>query len=464
MQGSGTVVADFGGNLVATGYYRCTGTYSGPLTFRFIRESDGSSIGMIIYAPESAVMPCSDGTTANFDPFLSGCCDPLLSEGEGGGVESPAGTFRWTRSVQEQYRSSEHELTLTAGSGSEPPPETGCDDGAPITGTSGPDDLVGTTLGETISGNSGDDSILGMAGDDCLLGGDGNDALDGKEGRDTVDGGPGNDRVIGGKDKDILLGGEGNDLFSDGLGANRYDGGPGTDYLFTRQSIPEKLQCGPDEDFAFVDAKDKLGRKAGCERTFEFTPSKLPTLKAKTAEPALGEEPAADNPERPWPSTGASRVPEYYSRASCKADGSACYVMYSFPVAVQLYQAMEWADSAEDNVSAVIKACKKSNILKLAIKCSKVGIGAVVLSNVFQAAVKGALKRIIDDYEGCWLELRYTNIVGKLKVRSDPSDSGVLRGKVATFYGKPTGLVCSPYGYVRGPVAEPEFPFTALRK
>jgi RTX calcium-binding nonapeptide repeat (4 copies) len=162
--------------------------------------------------------------------------------------------------------------------------------GETFSGTPGPDRLSAGKGADLVQGGGGDDVIDGAEGGDCLSGDEGidwlkggpgadeldggadADLLDGKDDDDVVSGADGDDFVIGGAGKDSLFGGPGNDILSDGLGKNAYSAGPGDDTISARQSIGEKVNCGPGVDIAYVDKKDKT---TGCEQMLEAAPPAL---------------------------------------------------------------------------------------------------------------------------------------------------------------------------------------------
>jgi hypothetical protein len=95
------------------------------------------------------------------------------------------------------------------------------------TGTARRDRLVGTGAGDALVGLGGRDRLLGAAGDDCLYG---------MGGRDRLKGGPGADKLFG---------------------------GGGGDRLMARDSVPDRVNCGPGRhDRAIVDRADRV---RGCE-------------------------------------------------------------------------------------------------------------------------------------------------------------------------------------------------------
>jgi hemolysin type calcium-binding protein len=111
-------------------------------------------------------------------------------------------------------------------------------------------------------GTEAGESLAGTPRADCIDAGGGEDRVDGKGGDDRVSGGPGIDAVIGGGGRDVILGGSGDDVLADGIGRNQYAAGPGDDIVFARQSIGERVDCGPGRDAAVVDHKDTV---IGCE-------------------------------------------------------------------------------------------------------------------------------------------------------------------------------------------------------
>jgi hypothetical protein len=138
-----------------------------------------------------------------------------------------------------------------------------------IRGTDRNDDLKGTSFSDNVVGLGNHDVLSGGRGNDCLDAGSGDDNLDGKIGKDKVDGGPGNDLVIGGKGNDKLRGRGGTDLLSDGLGHNVFNAGGGADVVSARNSEPDKINCGPGKDHAYVDAHDKV---RACETVVRHGP------------------------------------------------------------------------------------------------------------------------------------------------------------------------------------------------
>jgi Subtilase family/RTX calcium-binding nonapeptide repeat (4 copies) len=97
-----------------------------------------------------------------------------------------------------------------------------------VRGTPGADVLRGTSGSEKIKGRAGNDRISGEQGPDCLVGG------------------KGADRLRGGAGSDSLKGGKGADLLSARGGS--------------RGSVRDLVDCGPGQDIARVDRRDKVRR------------------------------------------------------------------------------------------------------------------------------------------------------------------------------------------------------------
>jgi hypothetical protein len=98
---------------------------------------------------------------------------------------------------------------------------------------------------QVIFGRGGSDSVRGRDGHDCLVGGTGNDTLRGENG---------DDRLTGGRGADTLTG---------GAGVNAYDAGSGNDVVDAVNGRVELVDCGPGQDRARVDLRDRV---SGCER------------------------------------------------------------------------------------------------------------------------------------------------------------------------------------------------------
>jgi Ca2+-binding RTX toxin-like protein len=114
--------------------------------------------------------------------------------------------------------------------------------------------VVGTDRAETLNGSGGGDVIFGRGGNDRLNGRPGTDCLLGGAGADTLRGEDGNDRLTGGSGADNLTGGP---------GANAYRAGSGKDVVDAVNGRAELVDCGPGQDKARVDKRDRV---SGCER------------------------------------------------------------------------------------------------------------------------------------------------------------------------------------------------------
>ncbi|MDX6587150.1 MAG: hypothetical protein QOI31_1623 [Solirubrobacterales bacterium] len=100
-----------------------------------------------------------------------------------------------------------------------------------IPGTEDADELIGTVGADRIHGRAGDDKLRGKGGDDCIGGGGGGDSAGGGEGNDKVRGGPGRDRL---------------------------SGGTGDDLMRASDKARDVVRCGPGDDQAIVNARDKV--------------------------------------------------------------------------------------------------------------------------------------------------------------------------------------------------------------
>jgi Ca2+-binding RTX toxin-like protein len=112
-------------------------------------------------------------------------------------------------------------------------PITGSDDGETIFGTKHPD---------TIRGRGGDDRIVARARGDLVRGG---------RGFDVIRGGRGGDELIGGPDGATAIGGSGRDGFN--MRSGVAVAGGGRDEIRARDGRPDEINCGRDDDVAYVD-------------------------------------------------------------------------------------------------------------------------------------------------------------------------------------------------------------------
>ena len=132
-----------------------------------------------------------------------------------------------------------------------------------IDGSAGDDTVLGGDGDDTIRGGDGDDvSLEGENGEDSIWGGPGDDVLFGRTGDDVLFGEDGNDYVEGGRGDDRLSGGAGDDRLFGGIGRDRLRGGDGNDELSAYDGSADIVDCGPGDDTAEVDRRDKV---IGCE-------------------------------------------------------------------------------------------------------------------------------------------------------------------------------------------------------
>ena len=138
-------------------------------------------------------------------------------------------------------------------------------------------------------GGDGSDRLVGGAGDDVLEGGAGGDELSGGEGTDTVryvDRGTLVQVTIDGvaNDGEVAITDEGRTRIEEGArvaeGDNvdttnervtatrsddRLSGGGAGDGILARDGSRDRVTCGPGYDYVVADARDLVGRRAGCE-------------------------------------------------------------------------------------------------------------------------------------------------------------------------------------------------------
>jgi len=116
------------------------------------------------------------------------------------------------------------------------------------------------------SGGSGPcaNLIRGTGDRDKLTGGGAGDRIRGLAGRDRLKGGPGNDCVSGQGGADRVSGETGDDLLKGGRGKDRIRGGEGDDVVRARRGARDRINCGPGDDIAYVNAK--RDRVRNCER------------------------------------------------------------------------------------------------------------------------------------------------------------------------------------------------------
>ncbi len=179
-----------------------------------------------------------------------------------------------------------------------------------LTGTNGVNKIVGLGGNDVVYGYGADDKINGGPGDDFLRGDDGNDAIQGRAGLDSLIGSkgndtltgdadadaPGTDNVAGGPGNDLEYGGPGNDLLGNIVfgsttvtdrGRDQLFGGSGNDRFYTVDGFRDTIDCGTDEDTAYVDNLDVASET--CENVFV----------KEDRSPASGSFPVAGRAELP---------------------------------------------------------------------------------------------------------------------------------------------------------------------
>ena len=114
-----------------------------------------------------------------------------------------------------------------------------------------------------VRGTSGNDQLRGTLNRDAIFGEAGNDVLRARASKDCVNGGAGNDKVVAGAGPDLVKGGSGNDRVNGGAGKDLLKGSGGDDRINAADFRRDKVRCGPGEDTANVDSKDKVARN--CE-------------------------------------------------------------------------------------------------------------------------------------------------------------------------------------------------------
>ena len=109
----------------------------------------------------------------------------------------------------------------------------------------------GVALAATILGTDQSETLIGTRYADYIRAEGGNDVVRGLGGPDQLNGKTGEDRVVGGDGDDNLYGGTGNDrLYSE-------------DIFSQGGAYRDVVDCGPGEDFAYVDWRDVV--RENCE-------------------------------------------------------------------------------------------------------------------------------------------------------------------------------------------------------
>ena len=217
-----------------------------------------------------------------------------------------------------------------------------------LIGSDGEDRLYGNEGADTLLGGAGADSLTGGPGGDRLEGGDDDDLFPiGEPGADDVRGGAGIDRftasvsdydsgeprdvrislddvandgsrfeqdnvhsdvedvsaatvngalgtatLAGNERFNVLSGGVGADTIDGGRGADQLNGFGGADTIEARDGEPDRVDCGPAVDRAFVDQYDEV---ANCESVTRQVapgpPAATPTPTPPAAEPLVRQQP-----------------------------------------------------------------------------------------------------------------------------------------------------------------------------
>ena len=108
---------------------------------------------------------------------------------------------------------------------------------------------TGTPGNDRIIGTNGDDVIVTFGGNDVIFAKRGNDTICSGDGRDAVFAGRGNDWVDPGSDRDLVVASRGNDM------------------IFAQDGEKDSIYCGPGNDFAQVDERER--RISRCETVEE---------------------------------------------------------------------------------------------------------------------------------------------------------------------------------------------------
>jgi Ca2+-binding RTX toxin-like protein len=116
----------------------------------------------------------------------------------------------------------------------------------------------GIALAATILGTDKDETLIGTRYADLVVANGGADEVRGNSGPDQLYGNAGRDRIRGGFGEDHLYGGGGDDtIFSE-------------DIFSQSGAYRDVVDCGPGDDFASVDFRDRV--RANCELVGVATP------------------------------------------------------------------------------------------------------------------------------------------------------------------------------------------------
>jgi Ca2+-binding RTX toxin-like protein len=153
-----------------------------------------------------------------------------------------------------------------------------------INGNGGDDHINAKNKADVVDAGTGNDVVNAGAGDDTVRGGDGNDVLRGGLGADKQYGDAGDDTIFANKGRDESWGGTGNDTLwalarSDVHSRHDFNGDvlhgeDGDDTFRTRDGEGDTIDCGPGNDTAILDHKDKIidattaNPNGSCENVF----------------------------------------------------------------------------------------------------------------------------------------------------------------------------------------------------
>jgi RTX calcium-binding nonapeptide repeat (4 copies) len=189
-----SISAGSGCTSLGPGLARCTGGYSGPISFVFVSAGDGDDT-VSLAAPVPGWVDAGAGadvvrTGASTDFLYGSSGDDVLDGGPG--ADTIAGGDGRDRA---DYSTRTAPLVVAL-------------DGLAGDGEAGENDTLTSSI-EDVTGGSAADRLTGGSGANALSGGAGNDTLGGGAGNDVLDGGSGKDLLDGGADSDVLRSADG---------------------------------------------------------------------------------------------------------------------------------------------------------------------------------------------------------------------------------------------------------------
>lgn len=219
--------------LASTGLSDDPGHYGGLLSQQLVLriEDVSSGAGREVYSGGLASMPALElGTLAPGDSRTYRFLVTMLD----GGV--PASPFVDDNVYQRASTGIGYEWTLTEVEGGDPDPEPPTQPPSSPPGEAPSPPAPNPPPSGTPQGTPRADLLIGTNENDVIFGRGGADRIFGKGGNDRLHGGPGRDRIYG---------------------------GPGRDLILARGGGADFVDCGPGEDVARVDGRDRVRR---CER------------------------------------------------------------------------------------------------------------------------------------------------------------------------------------------------------